>query len=543
MTEAGYRAAKFSKVKNYEFFRSNSLQICASTGPYLGAQTDESDRATCVERKVWQNFDMADLDLVILGHRIRHARRSAGRTLADVSEAVGRPVPYLSQLENGKVEPKLGLIGEIAGVIGTTTADLLESTAPDRRSELEIELERAQEDPRYAALDLSPLKLSARVPDEALEHLVALWHTVRDGGTEVSAPNDPAVRARTANTSLRSEMRLRNNYYREIEDVATDMLSRVGYGGSGPISERVLTDLAAHVGFSIERVSHLPSSARSITDRRDRIIFIPDRGGLKVRQARSVVLQTLGHFALDHSETHDFGDYLRQRIESNYFAAAVLAPEAPAVDFLRDADEAQDISVEDLKELFYISYEMAAHRFTNLATEHLGIPCHFLRTDSEGVIDKAYENDGFPFPRAADGGLEGERVPRQWGARLAWNATGSFLLHSQHTVTDVGEFFETTYIETETSRHPYAISYGAASEHAGRFRGSNTLRREYARQRELEPDPTLVEQWSGHAWPSAAERTHVLTALPSQREFSPFPGIDLIDVYRFLERQRRSRRN
>ena len=53
----------------------------------------------------------------------------------------------------------------------------------------------------------------------------------------------------------------------------------------------------------------------------------------------------------------------------------------------------------------------------------------------------------------------------------------------------------------------------------------------------------LVEQWSGHAWPSAAERTHVLTALPSQREFSPFPGIDLIDVYRFLERQRRSRRN
>ena len=90
----------------------------------------------------------------------------------------------------------------------------------------------------------------------------------------------------------------------------------------------------------------------------------------------------------------------------------MLAPEAPAVDFLRDADEAQDISVEDLKELFYISYEMAAHRFTNLATEHLGIPCHFLRTDSEGVIDKAYENDGFPFPRAADGGLEGEPLTR-----------------------------------------------------------------------------------------------------------------------------------
>ena len=78
----------------------------------------------------------------------------------------------------------------------------------------------------------------------------------------------------------------------------------------------------------------MPRSARSITDTRDRIIFIPDRGGLRIRQARSVVLQTLGHFALEHRDTTDFGEYLRQRIESNYFAAAVLAPEEPAVEFL-----------------------------------------------------------------------------------------------------------------------------------------------------------------------------------------------------------------
>jgi len=483
---------------------------------------------------------MADLDLTVLGHRIRFARRQAAMTLADLSDVVSRPVPYLSQLENGKVEPKLGLVSEIADALGTTAAFLLEPDAPDRRSRLEVELERAQADPAYPAI--ARFKPSAKVPDDALEHMVALWHLARDGGGGSAAVEDAASRARAANTALRAEMRARNNYYPEIEAVAAQALEAVGYGGSGPISERVLTDLAAHVGFRIERVAHLPRSARSITDRRDKIIFIPDRGGLKVRQARSIVLQTLGHFALDHSDTRDFGDYIRQRVESNYFAAAVLAPEAPAVEFLRDADQAEDISVEDLKELFYISYEMAAHRFTNLATEHLGIPCHFVRTDSEGVIDKAYENDGIEFPRSADGGLEGERVPRQWGSRQAWNSTGSFLLHSQYTVMQDGEFFETTYIETETQRHPYAITYGTTAEHAGRFRGSTTLRREYARERELEPDPMLVEQWADAAWPSAAERTHVLTALPNQRDFSPFPGVDLIDVYRFLERQRRSRR-
>ena len=486
-----------------------------------------------------------DFDPLMLGARIRHARRRAGATLADVSAAVGRPVPYLSRLENGKVEPRLSLLGDLAVALDTTTADLLDDAPPDRRAELEIGLARAQEDPRYVALGLPHLKPSAKIGDDVLEHILTLWHGFAKRGEEPAAEADGrrfADHARAANIALRFEMRGRDNYFVEIEDVARDALRTAGYGGSGPISERILTEIAAAHGFTIERVNTIPRSARSITDTRDRIIFIPDRGGLRIRQARSVVLQTLGHFVLQHIDTTDFGEYLRQRIESNYFAAAVLAPEEPAVDFLREAQKRRDISVEDLKEVFYISYEMAAHRFANLATKHLGIPCHFLRTDSEGVINKAYENDGIRIPAAGDGGLEGQRVPRQWGSRQAWNAHGSFLLHSQFTVCEEGEYFCTTYIETETDRSPHAISLGTSVDHAGAFRGSDTLRREFARDREIEPNPQLVAEWEDIAWPSAAERSHVLSALPpSEREFSPFPGIDLLDVYRFLERQRRGR--
>ncbi len=485
-----------------------------------------------------------DLDLLVLGQRVRYARRRKGATLADLSELVGRPVPYLSQLENGKVEPKLGLIGDLAAALDTSTNVLLENTAPDRRSELEITVERAQADSRYVSLGLPHLKPSAKIADDVLEHIVTLWHALIEAEQPIPADDlHVGQLARAANNALRSEMRQRDNYFADVETTAARALDAAGYSGSGPVSERILTELAAFCGFRIERVNHMPRSARSITDQRDKIIFIPDRGGLKIRQARSVVLQTLGHFALDHSDTTDFGEYLRQRIESNYFAAAVLAPEAPSVEFLREADAVSDISVEDLKEVFYISYEMAAHRFTNLATRHFDIPCHFLRTDREGVIDKAYQNDGIEFPTSSDEGHEGERVPRQWGSRQAWNATGSFLLHSQYTVTDNDEFFCTTYIETETDRTPHSITLGTPAHVAHRFRGSDTLRREYAREREIQPDPVLVEQWSDHAWPSAAERSHVLSALPpSKREFSPFPGIDLLDVYRFLERQRRSRR-
>ena len=482
----------------------------------------------------------AQPDLLVLGRRLRHTRRSRGLTLADLAERTGRPAAYLSRLENGKVEPRLGVLSDLAEALGTTTADLLTNSPPDRRAELELELLRAQGHPAYRQLDLPVLKPSARLGDEVLEHLAGLGRAVCE---RAAGPADATESARRANSELRHQMRDRHNYFADIEKIAAEGLALAGYPGSGPISERVLTQLVSSYGFRIQRVAGLPRTARSITDTRDRVICIGDQDELKVRQARSVVLQTLGHFALEHSDTSDFGNYLRQRIESNYFSAAVLAPEAPAVELLSEAKRQGDISVEDLKEMFYISYEMAAHRFTNLATVHLGLPVHFLRTDAEGVISKAYENDGLAFPATSDGGLEGERVPRQWGARQAWGAHGHFLLHEQYTVLDEGEYFCITYIETENDRNPYAITLGTTAQHARHFRGSETLRREHARSKDIEPDPRLARDWEGVAWPSAAERSHVLSALPpSQRSFLPFPGIDLLDVYRFLDRRKRRQR-
>ena len=496
------------------------------------------------------------MDLLVMGSRIRYARRRANLTLSEVSEAVQRPSPYLSQLETGKVEPKLTLLKELAKVLNTSLADLLLPEPPDHRSALEIAVIRAQQDPNYQKLGLSQFKPSSAISTETLEHIVALWQQVqrqdralsKARSTAAVLPQDPeamhyADLARSANIALRAQMRKRGNYYDEIEVLARQTLGEVSYPGSGPISERVLTELVARFGFTIERVRAMPSTARSITDTRDKIIFIPDRGGLKIREARSVVLQTLGHFALEHNDSRDFAQYLRRRIEANYFAAAILAPEEPAVAFLQQAKASNDISVEDLKEQFYISYEMAAHRFTNLATKHLGVVCHFLRTNRAGVINKAYENDDIVFPASADGGLEGQRVPRQWGSRQAWNATGSFILHTQYTVTNDGEYFCTTYIETETDGAPQAITLGTSAEYAQYFRGSDTLRREFARTSEIEPDPRLVREWQDFTWPSASERSHVLSALPpAKQEFSSFPGIDLLDVYRFMERQKRSRR-
>ena len=194
-------------------------------------------------------------------------------------------------------------------------------------------------------------------------------------------------------------------------------------------------------GFSVKRAENIPHSTRSITDQREKIIYIPQRNDLSTRASRSVVLQTLGHYVLQHEVADEIGTYLRQRVESNYFAAAILAPEKPAVNFLRNAQKSMDISVEDLQEIFYISYEMAGHRLTNLATQHLDITLHFLRSDDEGVVWKAYENDGVPLPQGIDGTIEGEHLCRHWGTRQAFHIQDALSLHYQYTDTPSGEYW------------------------------------------------------------------------------------------------------
>src|SRR5690606_22554703 len=100
-------------------------------------------------------------DLLVLGRRVRHARKKAGLTLAELADRVGRTPAWLSQLENGKVEPRLGQLNDIASALGTTAASLLEERPPDRRAELEVALERIQAEPRYRALGLPYLKPTA----------------------------------------------------------------------------------------------------------------------------------------------------------------------------------------------------------------------------------------------------------------------------------------------------------------------------------------------------------------------------------------------
>jgi XRE family transcriptional regulator, fatty acid utilization regulator len=476
------------------------------------------------------SLPVGGLDLHLFGLRLRHIRRSRGLTLAELGARVNRAPSLLSLLENGRREPKLSLIEALAAALSVPASELLRSQPPSRRAQLELELAEAQRDPAYAGLGLPPLRVGARVPSDVLEHLVALHTELR---RERTKPTATPEEARAANAHLRAMMGERGNYFAEIEKAAAEALATVDYSG-GALSQGMLLAVVSHHGFAVRYVTDLPRSARSVTDLRNRRIYLRQEP-LGMHTPRAVLLQTLGHFVLGHSAPRDFGEFLLQRVEANYFAAAVLVPEQAAAQFLLTAKVARDLSVEDLRDVFSVSYEMAAHRFTNLATHHLELTCHFVKNDESGIIYKAYENDGVVFPADPTGAIEGQRMCRQWSGRQVFAATDRFSPYYQYSDTPSGTYWCTALVDSGRERG-FAITLGVPFEDSRWFRGRETTLRMRSACPSGEccqrPPAALAKRWEGMAWPSARAHSHVLLALPS----GSFPGVDDSEVFEFLDR-------
>jgi len=474
--------------------------------------------------------DLGRLDLGVFGQRLRHARRAKGLTLAELGERVGRAPSVLSLIENGRREPKLSLIEALAATLSVPAAELLRRQPPSRRAQLEIAFDVAQQDPVYRELGLPHLRVGPRVPNDVIEHLLALYGELRK---QRAKPTATPEEAREANAGLRAMMRERGNYFAEIEQEAAAALATAGYTG-GALSQGMLLSVVSHHGFTVRYVRDLPRSARSVTDLRERRIYLKQES-IGMHTPRTILLQTLGHFVLGHSAPEDFADFLRQRVEANYFAAAVLVPEQQATAFLREAADARSLSVEDLRDVFSVSYEMAAHRFTNLATHHLGLPCHFVKNDEGGIIYKAYENDGVVFPADATGAIEGQRMCRQWSGRQVFTADDRFSPYYQYSDTPSGTYWCTAFVDQSRERG-FAITLGVPFEHSRWFRGRETTTRRTSACPDGEccqrPPAALAARWEGRAWPSARAHSHILSALPT----GSFPGVDQADVFNFLER-------
>jgi predicted transcriptional regulator/DNA-binding XRE family transcriptional regulator len=470
------------------------------------------------------------LDALMVGRRIRQLRTAAGLTLEDLGTAVGRAPSQLSMVENGKQEPRLTLLQAIATALGVALPDLLTAQPLSRRAELEVAVERLQRDGLLSALGLRQIKVSKSVPMDVLELIVGLHSEIQRLVAEKAATPEEA---RRANAELRQTMRARDNYFEELEQTARRLLAAVGHTG-GPLSQRIAADIAAHLGFTLHYVPDLPHSTRSVTDLKHRRIYLPHALSA-AHDPRSPLLHAVAGHLLGHGEPSDYGDFLRQRVETNYLAAAMMVPEQHAVELLTQAKASRQISLEDLRDAFGVSYETAAHRFTNLATRHLGIPVHFMKVHDDGTIAKAYENDGLRFSADALGAIEGQPVCRNWAARMVFSVSDRFSPYYQYTDTVSGTYWCTARA-LASDEGEFSVSVGVPYPHVKWFRGRETTLRTRSQCPDesccRQPPAELAARWAAYSWPSARPHNSMLAALP----YGAFPGVDSTQVYTFLDR-------
>ncbi len=471
-----------------------------------------------------------DFDSVALGRWIRHYRRAKGLTLAQLSNSIDASPSHLSLIETGQREVRVTMLAKIATSLDIPVSSLMSPPKADRRTELTISLERAQRGDLYSSLALRKVRVGPNLPTDALEALVGLHQElVRRSSIAAATPEE----ARKANAQLRISMKKRNNYYREIEEEARALLTAVKHQG-GPLGERRIEQLTRHLGFELVYVPNLPYSTRSLTDLKNKRIFIQE-SETAGRDPRTIILQALGHQILKHQPPTNFADFLRQRVEVNYFAAALLVSEENAVPMLQRAKEGRYIAIEDLRDAFSVSYETAAHRFTNLATEHLGLQVHFLRVHESGTIYKAYENDNLPLPTDSLGSIEGQIACKHWASRAVFQARTPGVSFYKYTDTPNHTYWSAAQSELTPSGN-FSVTIGVTFADSKWFRGRETTHRTQSTCPDLtcckEPTAALQEKWAGYAWPSAQAHSHLLAALPP----GTFPGVDSTEVFEFLEK-------
>ncbi|WP_210509084.1 helix-turn-helix domain-containing protein [Naasia sp. SYSU D00057] len=469
------------------------------------------------------------MDLLTVGRRVRHYRNARSLTLEQLGRSAGLAGSQLSLIENGRREPRLSQLQSLATALGVELAQLLTGEAPDPRSALEIELERAQQGALYAALGLPRVPATRALPQDVLESLVGLHRELIRRATEAIATPEEA---RRANTELRLRQRAQDHHWPELEREALSLLAVVGHE-RGALTHHDVARMARHLGFEIIHVNDLPHSTRTVTDLKNGRIYLPPASIPGGHGLRALALQAMAHRVLGHREPASYAEFLLQRMQINYFAAACLMPEPASAAFLADAKQRRDLAIEDFRDAFGVTHEAAGLRFINLATVHLGLRVHFLRVGDDGAIQKAYENDDLPLPADVSGSVEGQFVPRAWAARAAFERTNRTTEFHQITDTPAGTFWCSTQTGT-TPTEQFSISVGVRFADSKWFRGRETTVRGDATQPASsagEQGGELAGKWAGQAWPSARLHAHILSPLPAGR----FPGVDDEEVYRFLE--------
>ncbi len=205
-----------------------------------------------------------NIDLAVLGRRLRGAREAAGLTQTQLAES-DASTAYISRIESGQRRPDLRLLQRLAERVGSTPEELLDGVTRDRRAQLRLELDYAELS--LASGDAAEALTKATailegLPEIDQSELSRAAKYVRAFALEASGDLDAAIMALedlvaepTPDSRWMRGLIGLSRCYREsgdlgmaidVGDRAAETIERFGLGGSSEAMQLTLTVAAAY---------------------------------------------------------------------------------------------------------------------------------------------------------------------------------------------------------------------------------------------------------------------------------------------------------
>ena len=368
---------------------------------------------------------------ILVGHKLRRFRQSAGLSQTAMAEALDISPSYLNLLEHNQRPLTVSLLLKLGNSFDIDLKSFAEDDSPALLTDLaDVFADPLLSGERVSRRELQDLVTAAPAAARGMLSLFQAYRKVRvqlemspgDGGRE-GAGNSPVEQ-------VRAVLQQANNYFADLEQAAETCRTTIlgASGDAGSLLEKLTEYAGERLGL---RVRIIPAAVMGTQlrryDQHRREILISE-ALRRPQRAFHLLVQTAlieqGDVITSLSEDYDVTDMsarsLFRTTLAGYFAAAVMMPYDSFLESARELRHDLDL----LGRRFGASFEQVCHRLTSLnAPNARGIPFFFIRVDDAGNISKRLAAGGMQF--AKNGGT----CPR-WDVHKAFRTPDRMLFQA-----------------------------------------------------------------------------------------------------------------
>ena len=344
---------------------------------------------------------------ILVGHKLRRFRQSAGLSQTAMAEALDISPSYLNLLEHNQRPLTVALLLKLGNSFDIDMKSFAEDDSPALITDLaDVFADPLLAGERVSRRELQDLVTAAPSAARGMLSLFQAYRKVRDQLEMSSGDGRQTGGGDSPVEIVREVLQEANNYFAEIEEAADDFRARImGEGGDQQgLLEALIRHTASDQGLRVRilPVSVMGSQLRRDDDHRREILLSealqrPQRiFPLLVQLALTSPSGLINRVADAHGMNDGAARSLFRSTLAGYFAGAVMMPYDAFLAAARDLRYDLDL----LGRRFGASFEQVCHRLTSLnAPNARGIPFFFIRIDDAGNISKRLAAGGMQFAK------------------------------------------------------------------------------------------------------------------------------------------------